>query len=91
MVLLLTKNLILPGIYKFQPCFVGPFLVMSTGPGTYHLYLPPSMAAIHPWFHTSLLKPVGPQPVGPLALEDDSYKFAAILRIKKRRTHAKVK
>ena len=64
---------------------------MPTGPGTYHLDLLPSMAAIHPWFHTNLLKPAGPQPAGPPALEDDSYKVEAILQINKRGTHAKVK
>ena len=49
------------------------------------------MAAIHLWFYTSLLKPAGPQPVGPPILEDDSFKVTAIIQINKRGTHAKVK
>ena len=64
---------------------------MSTEPVTYHLDLPPSMAAVHPWFHTSLLKPAGPQPAGPPVLEDDSYEVEAIIQINKHGTHAKVK
>ena len=60
---------------------------MYTGPGTYHLDLPASMATVHPWFHTSLLKPTGPQP----ALVNDSYKVEAILQINKREIHAQVK
>ena len=90
-VLLLTKNLIVPGIFKFQPWFMGPFWVMFTGPGTYHLDLPPRMSAIHPWFYTSLLKPAGPQPAGPYVLEDNSYEDEAIFQINKHRIHAKVK
>ena len=70
---------------------MGPFQVMSIGLGTYRLDLPPSIAAVHPWFYTSFLKPAGPQPVGPPALEDDSYEFKAILQINKRGAHAKVK
>ena len=70
---------------------MGPFQVMSTGPGIYCLDLLPSMAAVHPWFYTSLLKPAGPQPSGPPALEDNSYKVEAILQINKHGTHAKVK
>ena len=46
---------------------------MSTEPGTDQLDLSPSMAAVHPWFHNSLLKPAGPQHAGPAALVDDSY------------------
>ena len=91
MVFLSTKNLTLPGIHKLQPWFLGPFCVISIGAGTYSLDLLPSMAAVHPWFHTSLLKPSGPQPAGPPALADDSYKVEAILQINKRGTHAKVK
>ena len=74
-----------------QPWFVGPFRDMFSGPGTYHLALPSNMAAVYPWFHTNLLKPSGPQPSGPPALEDDSYKVEAILQITKHGTHAKVK
>ena len=89
MVILLTKNLILPGIHKLQPWFMGPFKVMSTGPCTYHPDLSPSMAAVHPLLHTSLFKPAGPQPAGPPALEDNSYEVEAILQINKRGKHAK--
>ena len=64
---------------------------MSTGPDTYCLDLPLFTAAVHPWFHTNLLKLAGPQPAGPPALEDDSYEVEAILQINKRGTHAKVK
>ena len=63
---------------------MGPFRVLSMVPGTYHLDLLPSMADVHPWFDTSLLKSAGPQPAGPLALEDDSYEVETILQIKKR-------
>ena len=51
----------------------------------------PSMAAFRPWFHTSLLKPAGPQPAGLPALEDDSCKVEAIVLIKKHETHAEMK
>ena len=91
MVLPLTKQFKLPGIHKLQPWFIGPCRVMSKGTGTYHLDLLPSMASVHPWFHTSLLKPAGPQPAGPPALADDSYKVEDILQINKRGTHAKMK
>ena len=72
-VLLSTKNLNLLGICKLQVCFIGPFQAISTGPGTYCLDLLPSMAAIHPWFNTSLLKPAVPQPARGPAMEDNSY------------------
>ena len=64
---------------------------MSTGPGTYHLALLPSMAAVHPWFHTSLLKRAGPQPARPPALVDDSYEVETILHINKSEIHTKIK
>ena len=64
---------------------------MSTGICIYCLDIPTSMAAIDPWFHTSLFKPGRPQPAGPPALEDDSYKVEAILQINKHGTHAKLK
>ena len=46
--------------------------MISLGPGAYSLDLLPSMAAVHLWFYTSLLKaaepqPAGPQPAGPPA------------------------
>ena len=91
MVLLLTKNLKLSGMHRLQPWFKGPFQVMSTGHGIYCLDLAPSLAAIHPWFYTSLLKPVGPQPAGPPALADDSYEVESILQINKHGIHTKVK
>ena len=58
---------------------MGPFQVISEGPGTYQMDFLPSMATIHPWFYTSLLKPAGPQLAGPPALEDYLYKIEAIL------------
>ena len=64
---------------------------MSTGPGTYHLDLLPSMVSVHPWFYTSLLKPVRPQPAGPPALEDNYYEVKALFQICTRGTHTKVK
>ena len=85
-VVLLTKNLILPGIHRLQLCFVGPFRLLSTGPGSSTKY-----GCCSPWFYTSLLKPIGPQTSGPPALVDDYYEVEAILQINKRGTHAKVK
>ena len=64
---------------------------MSTGPGTYFLDLALSMAAVHPWFHTSLLKPARPHSSGPPTLENDSYEVEAILQINKPGRLAKVK
>ena len=64
---------------------------MSTGSTNHPLDLPLIMATVYPWFHISLLKPAGPQPFGPPALEDDSYEVETILQINKRGTHAKVK
>ena len=64
---------------------------MSIGPGTYCLDLPPSIAAVHPWFHTSLPKPAGPQPAGLPALVNDSYEVESILKIYKRGKYDKVK
>ena len=90
-VLLSTKNLILPGIHKLQPWFIGPYRVMSTWPGTYRLDLPPSITAVHPWFYISLLKPAGPQTAGPLALVDHSYEVEALLQINKCGIQTKVK
>ena len=69
---------------------MGPFRVKATEPGTYHLDLPPIIAAVHPWFQNSLFKPARPQPAGPPVLED-GYKVEAILQINKPGTHAKVK
>ena len=63
---------------------------MFTIPGAYHMDSPPSMAAVYPWFHTSLLKPAGPRPIEPLALENDSYEVEALFQVNKRRTHDKV-
>ena len=86
-----TKNLKLPGNSKFQPRFIGPFRIIFTGHSAYYLVLQPSMAAVHPWFHTSLLTPTGPHPSGPPALEDASYKVEVIFQTKKRGIYAKVK
>ena len=91
MVLFLTKNLILPGICKLQPQFVGPFQETFSGPSTYCLDLLPSMAAFRAWFHTNPLKPARHQYAGPPALADDSFEVKAILQIEKHGTHAKVK
>ena len=88
--LLLAKNLILPGIRNLQLWFIAPFRVMSTRPGTYYLDLPPSLAAFYPWFHTSPFEPARPQPPRLPALVDNSYEVEAILQINKFRTHAKV-
>ena len=91
MVLLLTKNLILSDIFRLQPRFIGPFQVMSIGSGTYCLDPPPSMAAVYPWFHTSLFKPDVPHSDLPPALENDSYEVEDIFQINKHGTHSKVK
>ena len=63
---------------------------MSTVPITYCLGLLSSMAAVHPWFYSSLLKSDGSQPAKPSNLEDDPYEAKAILKINKRGTHAKM-
>ena len=70
---------------------VGPFQMISIEPCTYCLVFPPSIAAVHLWFHTSIFKPAEPQPIGLLALQADSYEVEAIIQIKKRGTHSKVK
>ena len=67
-----------------------PFQVISTGLGIYHLKLLHSMDAVHPWFHTSFLKPAEPQAAGIPVLEDDFYEVEAILQIEMRRIHTKV-
>ena len=90
-VLLYTKNLKLPDICKFQPWFMVPFWVTSTESATYCLDLPPNMAAVHPWFHANLLKPVQPHPAGLPMLEGDSDKVEAILQINKHGKHANMK
>ena len=66
-------------------------LLNSIGPGTYHLDLPPSMASVDPWFYSSLLKIVGSQAAGPLALENDSNEVEAIFQINTHGTNATVK
>ena len=58
---------------------MGPFLVLSTGPGTYHVDFLTSMAVVYLWFNTSLLKPAGPQLSGLPELEDNSYEVEAML------------
>ena len=83
MVFFFTKNLTLPGIHKFQPQFMGPFLVISTGCGSDRLDITLSMDYVHPQFHTRLLKPVGHHSAGLSALEDDSYEVEIILQINK--------
>lgn len=61
MVLLQSKNLKFKGqglTRKLMPKWVGPFEVLRrAGEQAYGLKLPPSMNAIHPVFHTGLLKP----------------------------------
>ena len=70
---------------------MGPFHVKSTIASAYYLDTPLNMVTVHLYFHTSLLKPVGSQPAGPPALEDDSYEVKAILQINICGTYAKVK
>ena len=65
--------------------------MLSTGPSTYHLDLPPSMVAVHPWFHTSLFKAAKALPAGLSALEDDSHEVEAILQLNNHGAHAKIK
>ena len=67
---------------------MGPFQVMSKGLGTYHLDLPPRVAAVHPWFYTSIPTLARSRSAGPSALEDECYELEAILQINKRGTHA---
>ena len=90
MVFLSTKNLTLPGIQKLQQLFMGTFQVISTGSSIHCLDILPSIAAIYPWFYTSLLKLCGPQPAWLPMLKDDSYEVEAIFQINKRGTNAKV-
>ena len=49
------------------------------------------MEAVHSWFHTSLFKPVGFQPAGPLILEDNIYQVETILQISKHGAYIKIK
>jgi hypothetical protein len=56
LVLLKSKNLILPGKGKFIPRFLGPFPIVSLiGVNAYRLELPPTWG-IHNVFNVSLLK-----------------------------------
>ena len=64
---------------------------MPKGAGFYCLDLPPSIAAVQPWFRNNFPKQGGPEPAGSPALKYDSYEVEAILQINKRGTHAKVK
>ena len=88
LVLLSTKHLRLKtaGTRKLLPKWVGPFRVLrAISPVAFRLDLPPSMNAIHPVFHVSLLRPyrhdghVQPPPP-PIEVEDAvEYEVEAIL------------
>ena len=42
---------------KLSPRFIGPFEILSrVGEVAYKLALPPSLSAIHPFFHVSMLR-----------------------------------
>ena len=42
---------------KFNPRFIGPFEILSrVGEVAYKLALPPSLSAVHPIFHVSMLR-----------------------------------
>ena len=42
---------------KLRPRFIGPFEILSrVGEMTYKLALPPSLSAVHPVFHVSMLR-----------------------------------
>ena len=49
------------------------------------------MAAVYPWFHTSLLKPAGSQSAWLPVMKDDFYEIEATLQITKNGALAKVK
>ena len=89
--LLSTRNLNLPGIRKLQPRFVGPFRVCAVGTATYKLELPAAMAQVHPWFHTSLLRPSASSHSGPAPVEDQEFEVDHIVKLNKTKTRAKVR
>jgi hypothetical protein len=84
LVLLKSKNLILPGKGKFIPRFVGPFPVVSLiGVNAYRLELPQDWG-IHNVFNVSLLKsykqnPAFSRPAVPKILDDFSYVIHSII------------
>ena len=66
-VLLSTRHLPNVGLRKLMPRFVGPFCIMrKIGKQMYKVWLPPTMAQIHPVFHVSQLRlspiDIGEQP-----------------------------
>ena len=53
-VLLSTCHSLTVGSRKLMPCFFGPFCII--GKQVYEVWLPPTMAQIHPVFHVSQVK-----------------------------------
>jgi hypothetical protein len=90
MVLLLTKNLKLPGVKKkLSARFLGPFRVHDAiGSQAYRLALPTSYK-IHNVFHVCLLElwnqRAGEEPADPmpLAVEEDAWEVSGISSTKK--------
>ena len=54
-----------------QPRFIGPFEILNqVGDVAYRLALPPSMVAIHPVFHVSMLRKYVHDPAHIISYED---------------------
>ena len=48
---------------KFQQKYIGPYLCTKLAGPTAQLALPPELGGVHPWFHSSLLKPYHGPPI----------------------------
>ena len=56
---------------KLQPRFIGPFEILNrVGNVAYRLALPPTMVAIHPVFHVSMLRKYVYDPTHVISYED---------------------
>lgn len=87
---------------KFDYKRLGPFKVLETHQGrVYKLELPTSMSKLHPWFHPSLLEPVGTNdvpnrtvpPPPPVVIDQEvQHEVSSILdsRIRSRKLQYKV-